>query len=119
MSKTLNVLVVEDNAILASEIADLVADAGGTFLGPAASVHAALASLQSPDAALLDINVADGQIYPVADRLMDLGTPFAFVSSELPKDTPAKYRGYRLISKPAIPQLIHDWLLCDQEGRAS
>jgi DNA-binding NtrC family response regulator len=71
------ILVVEDEPFIALNLALAIEDAGGVVIGPAGSVKEALALLQSTPvaAAILDVNVADGDITPVLKILVGLGTP--------------------------------------------
>jgi DNA-binding response OmpR family regulator len=71
------VLVVEDETIIALTVADALADQGAEVVGPAASVREAFQIIRGValDAALLDVNVADGEITPVAESLIAQGVP--------------------------------------------
>ena len=71
------VLVVEDEMLIALDLADIVETGGGTVLGPAASVREAMRLLQNdaPDAAILDVNLADGEVTPVRDALLAKAVP--------------------------------------------
>ena len=77
------VLVVEDEAIIAMEMAEAVESAGGTVLGPAPSVEAAMTLLgEHPqiDAAILDVRLQDGISIEVAQELKRRGVPLIFVT---------------------------------------
>lgn len=77
------VLVVEDEYMLAIELRDALQKAGAAVVGPDPTVERAMSRLASGtriDAAVLDINLSDGQIYPVADALSARNIPFVFVS---------------------------------------
>jgi DNA-binding NtrC family response regulator len=71
------VLVVEDEMLIALDLADIVETGGGTVLGPAASVKDALAIVEQepPDAAILDVNLADGEVTLVLDALLARAVP--------------------------------------------
>ncbi len=71
------VLVAEDEPFIALDVALAVEDAGGEVVGPAASVMEALALIESRPvaAAILDVNLTDGDISPVAERLLAAGIP--------------------------------------------
>ena len=75
------ILLVEDEWLLAATISDAIDHAGGTILGPTASVEGALRLLaeteQLPDAATLNARVVDGDSCPEADELTRRGTPFS------------------------------------------
>jgi CheY-like chemotaxis protein len=61
---------------------DMLEDLGLRTVGPAMTVGQALSLLndERPDAAILDINVGGETSSPVAERLADLGIPFAFAT---------------------------------------
>jgi DNA-binding NtrC family response regulator len=71
------VLVVEDEMLIALDLADIVETGGGRVLGRAASVEEALAlvHVDLPDAAILDVNLADGEVTPVLDALLAREVP--------------------------------------------
>lgn len=78
----LRVLAVEDESLVALWLEDLLLELGCIVVGPAARVDEALklVGAQSVQAAVLDINVAGEKIFPVADRLRELGIPFVFAT---------------------------------------
>jgi two-component system, response regulator PdtaR len=78
----LTVLVVEDGTLVALELEQIVNTAGCHVLGPAATVGEALLLLRdnTPAVALLDVQLVDGMITPVAEILQTLGVPFVLVS---------------------------------------
>ena len=79
----LNVLVLEDEAVIAMLLEDMLVDLGCKVVGPAAKVAEALQLVRSEQigAALLDLNLGRGETgYPVADALAARAVPFAFVT---------------------------------------
>ena len=77
MLKRALILVAEDEPFIALDVALAIEDAGGMVAGPAASVKEALALIESLPVvgAILDVNLADGDISPVAERLIAAGIP--------------------------------------------
>lgn len=71
------VLICEDEPMIGYDIAYSVQDAGGEAVGPFASVTDALRQLEErlPDAAILDVNLIDGDVTPVLQRLLEEGIP--------------------------------------------
>src|SRR3546814_14549279 len=55
---------------------------------------------QHPDVALLDIALSGEQSFPIADRLSELGVPFAFVTGLAAEALPARFRQAPMLSKP-------------------
>ena len=85
MLSTRRILVVEDEFLIATELVDLLNDAGATIEGPFASVGSALAAIEDSeggiDAAVLDVNLGEGgKSYLIADRLETLGIPYVFTN---------------------------------------
>lgn len=76
------ILVVEDEMMVAMLMEDLLGDFGCTIVGPAGNIAAALALIGAEpiDGAMLDLNLAGHEVYPVADELARLGIPFVFVT---------------------------------------
>lgn len=106
MSRTPAVLIVEDEALVAMDIADALTDAGMVVLGPAATVADALAACRErlPDIAVLDVNLGRELVFPVADLLHESGVPIIFHSGAQPaRDLLAQYRGAVLHEKPGVP----------------
>lgn len=82
------ILVVEDEYLIAMELKRWLREAGVEVIGPVPSVEQALDLIEDyrPDAAVLDINLGDGDTsYPVADRLDVLKVPYLFATAETQK----------------------------------
>src|ERR687892_803393 len=77
-----SVLVVEDEAFVAIELASLLQRSGYRVLGPASTVQQALALLEDerPDAALLDLNLGSERVTAVAIELKSRNVPFVLVT---------------------------------------
>ena len=77
-----DVLVVEDDALIALDFEDTIIGLGAKAVRTAASVSRALQLIdeRAPDFALLDIGLMREKSFAVAERLEQLGIPFAFVS---------------------------------------
>ena len=71
------VLIAEDQVFIAMDLAMAVEDAGGKVAGPVASVKNALELIGTLQitAAILDSNLIDGDITPVAIYLLEAGIP--------------------------------------------
>ena len=76
------ILVVEDEALIAAMVEDMLQDLGAVVVGPASTIEKglALAGSEAIDAALLDVNVRDQRIDPVADILTGRGIPMLFAT---------------------------------------
>src|SRR5260221_5964824 len=78
----LRVFVVEDEALIALMLEDLLAAFGCGVVGPLARLAAAQRAAQSRDfdCAILDVNINGEPVYPVAEILSERGIPFIFVT---------------------------------------
>ena len=77
-----DVLIVEDDPIIALDFEDTVLRFGVKIVRTAGSVARALQLIEerAPDFALLDIGLLREKSFAVAERLEALGIPFAFVT---------------------------------------
>jgi len=77
-----DVLVVEDDGIIAMDLEDRILGFGVTTVRTAGTVSRALQYIaeRAPDFALLDIGLVQEKSFAVAERLEALGIPFAFVT---------------------------------------
>lgn len=86
------ILVVEDELIIAWQIQAIVESLGCAVAGPVSSVGAALALLRTttPDAALLDVNLQGATVLPVAQECQLRNIPFVVITGygRLPLDEP-------------------------------
>jgi len=97
------ILVVEDEYLIAADLAAWLEGEGAEVLGPAASVEDALDLVKfvgPPDASVLDINLGDEKVFPVADALRDAGVPFLFLSGYDARVVPEPYQGVPCCPKP-------------------
>jgi DNA-binding response OmpR family regulator len=95
------ILVVEDEIQLSKLFVEVLTEAGYDVVA-ADSVTDALSTLsyQHFDAAVLDIELRDGPVFPVADRLAALGTPFLFASAVYFQMVPKQHQGTPFVGKP-------------------
>ena len=73
-----NVMLVEDEALLALDLSLTLEDEGATVIGPFATVDSALSACDAVDLAVLDVDLCGAKVFPVADRLQAVGKPFLF-----------------------------------------
>jgi CheY-like chemotaxis protein len=80
----LRVFVVEDEALIALELENILEDLQHDVIGPLANVTKALDHLgaleQAPDAAIVDANLAGASARPVVDALAARGVPVVVAS---------------------------------------
>ena len=98
---TVRILIVEDDPLIAIDLAAIVEAQGCEVLGTFASAAAASEHLdETVDFALLDIDVADGKSFGLATALKRREVPFAFVSGSHRSEIPAYLANVLLIPKP-------------------
>lgn len=107
------VLVVEDEFIIALDLSETVKDLGYELDGPYADRTNALEALEDdfPDCAILDVFTADGEVYPLADRLSEAGVPIIFHSGHVPpEELRGRYPEAQACAKPCPPDRLIDAL---------
>jgi DNA-binding response OmpR family regulator len=102
----LRVLIVEDEVLLAFMLQDMLAEWGCAVVGPAGRVAKALslAGSEALDGAILDVNLAGTEVYPVARALAARHIPFIFVSGFAPSRLPREWRDRPTLQKPFQPR---------------
>lgn len=96
------VLLVEDEAIIAMSVEDMLVDLGCIVIGPALSPgHASRLALEEQiDAAVLDINMGEGASFPVAWILRERGIPFCFATGYGEAGVPEDLSDVPVLAKP-------------------
>ncbi|QUD86417.1 PAS domain S-box protein [Phenylobacterium montanum] len=96
-------LIVEDESLVAMEIAEQMRRRGWTVVGPALSVDEAfhlIAESALPDVAMLDVHLRGHTVYPLADLLQRGGVPFLFCTGYERLDNPERYAASPIVRKP-------------------
>lgn len=97
------VLLVEDSLIIALDAEDIATRLGAADVATAASVDAALDLIAAspPTVAILDINLGNGNSFPIADALLDHDVPFMFATGYGEQaQFPDQHRGRPVVQKP-------------------
>ncbi len=105
----LRVFVVEDEAMVAMMLEDMLADFGCIVMGVAGTVGQALERVTTSsmiDAAILDVNIGGEKIFPVADVLMEREIPFVFSTGYGPGNLAERYPLSQTLSKPYLPATL-------------
>ncbi|KQW84027.1 response regulator [Brevundimonas sp. Root1279] len=108
------VLVVEDESLVAMLLETILEDMGCTPVGPASTVDEGLQLVAEDapiDAALLDVNVAGRQIFPVAEALKARGVPFIFSTGYGEGGLPDEWRGQPTLQKPFTEAAVREALM--------
>lgn len=99
-----NVLHLEDEFLIAMDVAATLADAGVANVTHATSCTEALTLLEAApiDAAILDAEVVDGSTEPVAQRLKEMGVPFVMYVGSV-ESLGVEHKGGERLLKPVAP----------------
>ena len=103
MTGEMQVLVLEDEPLIAMDLEDLLVTKGYSVIGPFSTATAAIESLaqSQPDTALLDIYLFNGTSFDVARELKRRGIDYAFMTGLVAPDLlPPDLAGSRIILKP-------------------
>ena len=104
-----HILVVEDDYMIAEEIAEMLSEAGAKALGPAPTVADAIRLVAAEgrvDAALLDVNLHSERIWPVVDALLAREVPLVLSTGYDEGAIPPAYAHLPRCQKPATGRAI-------------
>lgn len=107
------IFVVEDEPLIAMELAQMIIEAGGVVAASAKSQQEAIELARSADiqAALLDVRLPGGKSFDVAVLLAGRGIPFLFCTADV--DDPGQFLdwpGVPVIAKPYKPDVLIEQL---------
>lgn len=109
-----HVLVVDDEPLLAYDMADLLQRHGAQIVCTCMALDEAVAVIDSGtpiDCAVLDIQIGHEEIWPVARRLSARNVPFLFVSALCGmRQLPEGFEGRPFLPKPINPTRLRDAL---------
>ncbi|TNC47699.1 response regulator [Rubellimicrobium rubrum] len=97
------ILLVEDDFIIADDVAAAFGSAGAEVVGPAATPRKALELIKQTerlDGAMLDINLQGDLVYAVVDALQARGVPVIFASGYDRSAIPERYADIPFCEKP-------------------
>ncbi|WP_292393809.1 response regulator [Mesorhizobium sp.] len=106
----LHILIVEDDWLLAGDLARYFGNMGAVVLGPAATVEQASTHTDTAEAAILDVNLNGRRVFPIADELMRRGVPFVFFSGDEDIVIPERLRHASNLRKSSDSYAIFDAL---------
>jgi DNA-binding response OmpR family regulator len=98
----LRILVVEDDYLIAQEIATTLREHGATVMGPVGDVTGSRALLMhtTPDCALLDVNLKGQFVFELAEELVRRDVPPIFTTGYDCSFLPAQFREVPCLLKP-------------------
>ena len=110
------ILIVEDESLVAMLLETILEDMGCQTVGPISNIEDALSLLagdeaETLDGALLDVNVAGHEVFPVADVLKARGVPFVFSTGYGQGGLPDHWRTHATIQKPFTEAAVEQALM--------
>lgn len=105
----MNILVVEDEVLVAYDLADLLESFGYRIVGPSSTAETALALIEehSVDLAVLDFNLRDETSAAVADDLQKRGIPFVFLTGYRRDALPERFSDRPILAKPVRASMLN------------
>ena len=108
-----DVLIVEDDPLIGLDVSDIMLDLGVSSVRTAVSVADAMQAIaaQAPAFALLDVKLGRDYSFAVADKLVSLAIPFAFVTGYGDASMfPARFAQRPTLAKPYSRDALRDLL---------
>ena len=105
------ILVAEDETIVAWDLCATVEEAGYTVEGPYTDISSAMLAYQKqkPDLAILDVQLGDGNVFPLAEQMMAEDIPVIFHSGNYtPDEVAERFPQSHALAKPCPPAAIID-----------
>jgi CheY-like chemotaxis protein len=96
------ILVVEDDLFIAMDVELMVHECGCVPVGPASNVESGLTIIRQNnlDGAVLDVNLGDERVWPVADLLKEHGVPFILATGYSTAEVPERFADCPVLHKP-------------------
>lgn len=119
------VLLVEDELFIALDLQATIEDLGFRVEGPCTTLTEAEATIERCHAgfaaAVLDVRLADGTVFPAADRLTAAGVPIIFHSGHADEaEMRQRYPAATVCPKPSAPaDLAAAIRRCTRQSRAA
>lgn len=104
----LKILIVEDEALVAMLIEDVLADMGHEVVGVGGRLDQALALARQSemDFAILDLNLNGQHTYAIADVLRERSVPFIFATGYGSGGVDQAWKDVRVLPKPFEPHQL-------------
>ena len=111
----LRLLVVEDEALVAMQLEDMLDELGCVVVDVAGTVSRGVAlagdRAVALDGAILDVNLGGEKVYPVAERLAERGVPFVFCTGYGLSGISGEFAHVPTLAKPYSQRQLQDLLL--------
>jgi CheY-like chemotaxis protein len=107
-----DVLIVEDDPLLRLDLEETILRLGVESVRSAANAAVALQLIadREPSFALLDVGLVQEKSFAVAERLAELGIPFAFVTGYAAGKVPEAYADRPRLTKPCSTETLQEVL---------
>lgn len=104
----MRILIVEDEAYLAADLAEAMRVRGAEVIGPVGTFREAMRAVETRwiDRAVLDVNLAGELSFPIADRLEAAGIPYVIATGYSAEALPERFRGKPRLEKPFRPETL-------------
>jgi len=110
----LQILVVEDEVLIAMDIEDMLLELKCEPVGPASTIQRALEIIRSTvklDGVLLDMNLQGQMVSPIVEELVKKGMPFVLVTGYARRDDdPSAMRDAPRLNKPFAVEALSEAL---------
>jgi CheY-like chemotaxis protein len=104
-----SILIVEDEPLISMMLEEFLESLGHVVVGICESVEEALDHVARGgfDVAILDVQLRDGKrVWPIADRLAEIGTPFVLATGGHVEPPPAQHAAAPVLAKPYTIEAI-------------
>lgn len=107
------IMIVEDEFLIADDVATMLREAGAEVIGPATSLPEGMrlaADTEAIDAAVLNIDLGGVTVFPLADELQARGVRIMFLTGYGEDNIPVDYESVPCCRKPTPPACVIDEL---------
>lgn len=108
-----SVLILDDEILVAVDIGDELAERGWRVTAVVGTIEAAIAAVETetPDLAILDMNLRGCTSFDLARDLLARGVAVVFLSGNTLRDLPEDLQACAFLGKPMNYDQLHDTLL--------
>jgi PAS domain S-box-containing protein len=112
------ILLVEDEALVGMMTSEMLTDLGFHVIGPFGRVDDAMAAVGREDfhAAVLDVNLGGGLVYPVAELIAARGVPLIFLTGYGAEGIDGRFSHVPLLQKPIEKHMLQNVLVATNNG---
>jgi DNA-binding response OmpR family regulator len=96
------ILIIEDEFLVADYLESIVREMGHDEVFVALDIATGMSLLEamSPDFAILDVNIGQALVFPLATKLLQRKIPFVFSTAKPKEWFPEEWRNHPVIPKP-------------------